>query len=94
MASEWKEQDGFLPDLGNEITGEQLFEQKVFRANEAFIHVNEEITSWFKSPVEQRCYPKSHLNNKNAWHKQMKRYAYNTETGVLYKIVRSCNEIG
>ena len=60
--------DGFLPDLGNEKSGEQMvFEQKLFRANEAFIQVNQEILSWFQSPVEHRCYPKSRMNNKNSW---------------------------
>ena len=60
--------DGFLPDLGNEKSGEQMvFEQKLFRANEAFIQVNQEILSWFQSSVEHRCYPKSHMNNKNGW---------------------------
>ena len=62
--------DGFLPDLGNEKSGEQIvFEQKLFRANEAFIQVNQETLSWFQSPVEHRYYPKSCMNNKNAWQK-------------------------
>ena len=34
--------DNYLPDLGNEKDSDQiLFEQKVFRANEKFIEVNE-----------------------------------------------------
>ena len=50
----------FLPDLGNELTGEQLiFECKVYRANEAFIKLVEEIRGWFNSPVHNKCYPKS-----------------------------------
>ena len=62
--------DGFLPDLGNEMSGGQIiFEQKLFRENEAFIQVNQEILSWFESPVDHRCYPKSHMNNKNGWQK-------------------------
>ena len=63
--------DGFLPDLENEMSGEQIvFKQKLFRANEAFIPVNQEILSWFQSQVEHRCYPKSHMNNKNGWQKK------------------------
>ena len=62
--------DGFLPDLGNEKSGEQIvFKQKLFRANEAFIQVNQEILSWFQFPVEHRYYPKSCMNNKNGWQK-------------------------
>ena len=90
-----EEKDAFLPDLGNEISGEQLvFEQKLFRANEAFIRVNQEILAWFQSPELSRCYPKSHLNNKNSWQRQMKKYAYNRETGILYKIVKHSDGIG
>ena len=45
----------FLPDLGNEKDSNQLlFEQKVFRANEIFIEVNEALIRWFKSPVNIR----------------------------------------
>lgn len=54
-----------LPDLGNEMTGEQvLFERKVFSANEAFIWLTEEIIAWFKSPNNQKYYPKSQMKNK------------------------------
>ena len=42
----------FLPDLGNELTGEQLiFERKVYRANEVFTKFVVEIWAWFNSPV-------------------------------------------
>ena len=37
MAMSKEIESGFLPDLGNELTGEQLiFECKLYRANEAF----------------------------------------------------------
>ena len=86
--------DGFLPDLGNEKSGEQMvFEQKLFRANEAFIWVNQEILSWFQSPVEHRCYPKSCMNNKNGWEKN-EEICVQQETGVLYKIIKSGDGIG
>ena len=85
----------FLPDLGNEISGEQLvFEQKLFRANEAFIRVNQEIIAWFQSPELSKSYPKSCLNNKNSWQRQMKIYAYNRENGILYKAIKHSDEIG
>ena len=51
--------DNFLPDLGNEKDSNQLlFEQKVFRANEKFIEVNEALIRWFKLPVNSREYLK------------------------------------
>ena len=87
--------DGFLPDLGNEMSGEQIvFEQKLFRANEAFIWVNQEILSWFQSPVEQRCYLKSCMNNKKGWWKKMKKYAHNRKQVYCTKIIKSCDGIG
>ena len=46
------------PNLGNELTGEQLiFECLVYRANEAFTKLVEEIRAWFNSPVHNKCYP-------------------------------------
>ena len=49
--------DDFLPDLPNEISGEQIaFQQKVFRSNEAFNKANNDIILWFKSPPERRQY--------------------------------------
>ena len=85
----------FLPDLGNELTGEQLiFEHKVYRANEAFTKLVEEILAWFNSPVHNKCYPKSRMKNKNSWHRQMRKYSYNTTSGVLYKTVCGADNIG
>ena len=85
----------FLPDLGNELTGEQLiFECKVYRANEAFTKLVEEILAWFNSPVHNKCYPKSRMKNKNSWCRQMRKYSYNTTSGVLYKTVCGADNIG
>ena len=36
----------------------------------------------------------SRQNNKNAFRKQVKRYSYDKETGVLYKTVKSSDGIG
>ena len=81
MATEYVGDD-FLPDLPDEISGEQLaFQQKVFRSNEAFKKANNDIMLWFKSPPERRKYPKSRLKNKNAFHKHIKKYSYNSERG-------------
>ena len=86
MASDCHEDKNYLPDLNNELAGEQIMlQQRVFRTNQAFIKVNEEIIAWFKSSPEHRAYPKSQLKNKNSWHKHMRKYSYNTEMGVLYK---------
>ena len=46
-----KDDGQFLPDLNNDKTGEQImFEQKVFRANETFIRVHQDIINWYLSP--------------------------------------------
>ena len=60
MASDCHEDENYLPDLNNELAGEQIMlQQRVFRTNQAFIKVNEEIIAWFKSSPEYRAYPKS-----------------------------------
>ena len=48
----------FLPDLDNVKTGEQIvFEQKVFRANEAFRQKVNGLINWYISPGECHIYP-------------------------------------
>ena len=81
--------------MGNELMGEQLiFECKVYRANEAFTKLVDDIKAWFNSPVHNKCYPKSRLKNKNLWHRQMKKYSYNTQHGILSKTVCGADNIG
>ena len=88
-----KEDDNYLPDLPDEISGEQLvFQQKVFRANEAFNKANIDIINWFNSPSEKRQYPKSRLKNKNSFMKQVKKYDY--VDGTLFKYVKGSDGIG
>ena len=95
MTTEHVGDDDFLPDLPDEISGEQLaFQQKVFRSNETFTKANSNIILWFKSPPERRQYPKSWLKNKNAFCKHVKKYSYNSESGILYKQVKSSDGIG
>ena len=88
-----KEDENYLPDLPDEISSEQLvFQQKVFRANEAFNKANIDIINWFNSPSEKRQYPKSRLKNKNLFRKQMKKYDY--VDGTLFKYMKGSDGIG
>ena len=51
-------QEDYLPDLPNEILGEQLvLQQHVFRANEVFVKMHNDILKWLNSPPEFRVYP-------------------------------------
>ena len=87
--------ENYLPDLGNEKDSNQiLFEQKVFRANEKFIEVNEALIRWFKSPVNSREYLKVALQNKNAYKNKTKNYCYDYKKGILYKKVINSGKIG
>ena len=87
--------ENYLPDLGNEKDSNQiLFEQKVFRANEKFIEVNEALIRWFKSPVDSREYPKVAYQNKNAYKNKIKNYCYDYKKGILYKKVINSDKIG
>ena len=54
-----------LPDLNNEKTSEQIvFEQKVFRANEVFMKLHQDIINWYLSPTDKRSYPKTCIKTK------------------------------
>ena len=58
------EAENFLPGLDNEKTGEQIiFEQKVFRANEAFRQKVDGLITWHMSPSDCHIYPKEANNN-------------------------------
>ena len=53
-----------LPNLNNEKSGEQIvFEQKVFRCNEAFVRKVNDLIKWHKSHDEIHPYPKYAANN-------------------------------
>ena len=61
MASKGK---NFFPNLNNEKTGEQIvFEQKVFRANEAFRRKVDGLINWYISPSDCRTYPEEWNKN-------------------------------
>ena len=52
---EWSsmESDNFLPDLKNEKTGEYIvFEQNIYRSNEAFKKKIDALILWHKSPSD------------------------------------------
>ena len=68
MADDYQEDKNYLPDLNNELAGKQIVLQ---------------IIAWFNLSPEHRAYPKSCLKNKNSWCKHMRKYSYNTDTGVL-----------
>ena len=45
-----KEDENYLPDLLDKKSGEQIvFDQKVFRCNEAFVKKMNDLISWFQS---------------------------------------------
>ena len=51
-------EDSVLPNLDNDISGEQLvLQQKVYWKNEAFIRVHSGIVKWLTSPEHEREYP-------------------------------------
>ena len=75
-----------LPDLNNEKTGEQiLFEQKVFRCNEAFVRKVNDLIKWHKAPADCRPYPKYACNNRNKYKKHARRFTYDAKKGILFK---------
>ena len=52
----------FLPDLPDEISGEQLvLQQKLFRANEVFITKHNNLLKWLNSSKDCRVYLKEAL---------------------------------
>ena len=97
MVSDDDSKDGetFLPDLPDEISGEQLvLQQKVFRANEVFMKKHNNILKWLNSPEDCRIYPKEALKNKHAYKKKVSSYMYDKKKGILYKRIRNTDGIG
>ena len=90
-----KDDGQFLPDLNNDKTGEQIMlEQKVFRANETFIRVHQDIINWYLSPENSRQYPDCFAKNKNGFRMRCKNYIYDENKGILYKRVKCSDGIG
>ena len=75
--------DAFLPDLPDKLSGEQIvLQQKVFRANEVFVRKHNDIPKWLNSPPEFRVYPKDAWNNKHAFKKLASSYIYDKKKGI------------
>ena len=76
-------------------TGEQIvFEQKVFRGNEALICKMNDVILWHTSPIECRCFPKSALTNKCTYRKHACLFQYDEKRKILYKKVKNSDGIG
>ena len=55
----------YLPDLDNDKTGEQIvFDQKVFRANEVFVKLHQDMINWYLSPKDKDAIQKPPLKTK------------------------------
>ena len=89
------EGDNYLPDLDNKKTEEQIvFEQKVFRANEAFKCKMDELILWHKSSSDCHTYPLESTKNRSAYRKHSHLFEYNLKKKVLYKKVINSDGIG
>ena len=79
-------ENGILPDLSDEITGEQLvLQQKVFRKNEEFIKLHNSIVKWLRSDVNNREYPIKYKRSRNAFWKKAEKYMCDENSQKLYK---------
>ena len=84
-----------LPDLDTDTSGEQIvFEQKVFRANEAFRKKMQDLINWFKSPSNCHIYPKNAMNNKHTYKRYAHLFEFDHKKQVLYKKVKNSDGIG
>ena len=95
MEGEGETNDDFLPDLPDEISGEQLvLQQCVFRANEVFVKKHNDILKWLNSPSEFRVYPSDACQNKHAYKKKASLYSYDKRKGILFKTIKNADGIG
>ena len=77
------DEDTILPDLPDEISGEQLMmQQRVFRANENFIKKHNNTLKWLNSPAECRVDP-THAQNNKTYYKKLLLITYMTEKSVF-----------
>ena len=76
-------------------TGEQLvFDQKVFRCNEAFVKKMNDLIAYFKSSPEWRIYPQNAANNCYWYRAQAYKYFYDEKKCILYKLIKNSDGIG
>ena len=88
--SVFDEKSEFLPDIGNEKSTELIaFEQKVLRLNQKYIKSINEILEWHKSPEESRKYPSIWKSNKSSFKLKTKKYAFDVNRGILFKLVKN-----
>ena len=86
----------FLPNLGNEMTSEQLeLHTKVVQQNEKAIKIHSDIIKWFESLEHSQVYP-AHVKMayKSTYRRQLKKYHYDQATGILYKKITNSDSIG
>ena len=51
------EEPNFLPNLGNEMTGEQIeLNTKVNQLNAKLSNIYSDVIKWYKSPDDNKCY--------------------------------------
>ena len=82
----------YLPNLDNDRSCEQIvFDQKVFRANEVFMKLHQDIINWYFSPPDNRCYLKCSMRNKNGFRMRCHNYVYDESKAILYKKIK-CND--
>ena len=90
-----QENDEYLPDLPEEISGEQLvLQQHVLRANEVFVKTHNGILKWLNSPPEFRVYPTDAHKNKTAYKRNALMYSYDRKKGIMYKKIKNSDGIG
>ena len=82
MEGEGETNDDFLPDLPDEISGEQLvLQQRVFRANEVFVKKHNDILKWLNSSSDA-------CQNKHAYKKKASLYSYDKRKEILFKTIK------
>ena len=92
MTSEGK---NFLPNLNNKKTSEQIvFEQKVFRANEAFRGKVNGLINWHISPCHGCTYLEEWNKNQYSFKRHAHLFEYDSKKKVLYKKVMNADGIG
>lgn len=95
MGHRERDKESFLPDLTDEISGEQLvLQQKVHWVNEAFIKKHNNILKWQNSPADFRVYPKDAQKNKHAYMKIASSYIHDKKKSILYKKIKNVDGIG
>ena len=84
-----------MPNLNNKKTGEQIvFEQKVFRANEAFRRKVDGLINWHISSSDCCTYPEEWNKNQSSFKRHAHLFEYDSRKKVLYKNITNADGIG